>query len=83
MEDDGSNSLTWAELILPVLKLVTEPLPASATRGEALQFQLGENIMSLPFFFHMILSMCLAAVLSWIQDGAEDECTERKKVDFY
>lgn len=85
MEDDSLNSLTWTltEVIFPLLKLVTEPLSASANQGEALQFQLGGNIMSLAFFFYMILSMCLEAVLSWIHNGAEDQCTERKKVDFH
>lgn len=64
--------VTLAEPILPLLKIMTEPLSASAVQNEVPQFCLRENMMIL----WRIPSTSLNTVLSWIQNRSEDECTQ-------
>lgn len=64
--------ITVAEPILPLLKIMTEPLSASAAQNEVLQFWLRE----IAIILWRISSTCLKAVLCWIQKRSEDQCTE-------
>lgn len=64
------------------MKWEIKPPSASVARDEAVQFQFRENMMSSGFFFHGSWSVCLEAVLSWMQNG-ERWSVEREKVGFY